>query len=52
MLGYSEAATLDIEHALKDARETGHASTSMFALSHASLAQSCAGNRGSVGACR
>lgn len=38
MLGYPEAAAMDIEHALKDARETGHAATLMFALSHSTLA--------------
>jgi predicted ATPase len=38
ILGYPKAAAVDIEHALKDAREVGHAATSMFALSHASLA--------------
>lgn len=38
MLGYPKAAAVDVEHALKDAREIGHAATSMFALSHASLA--------------
>ena len=39
MLGYPKAAAVDVEHALKDAREIGHAATSMFALSHASLAR-------------
>jgi predicted ATPase len=39
MLGHADAATLDVEHALRDARETGHASTSMFALCHAALAR-------------
>jgi hypothetical protein len=34
MLGYPEAALADVEHALKDSREIGHAATSMFALSH------------------
>jgi class 3 adenylate cyclase/predicted ATPase len=38
ILGYPKATAMDIEHALKDAREVGHAATSMFALSHASLA--------------
>ena len=38
MLGYPEAALADVEHALKDAREIGHAATSMFALSHTALA--------------
>jgi predicted ATPase len=39
MLGYPKAAAVDVECALKDAREIGHAATSMFALSHASLAR-------------
>jgi class 3 adenylate cyclase/predicted ATPase len=39
MLGHPKAAAADIEHALKDAREIGHAATSMYALSHASLAR-------------
>jgi class 3 adenylate cyclase/predicted ATPase len=34
MLGYPEAAAVDAEQALKDARDIGHAATSMFALSH------------------
>ncbi len=38
MLGYPDAALADAEHALKDAREIGHAATSMFALSHTSMA--------------
>ena len=38
MLGYPDAAHADAEHALKDAREVGHAATSMFALSHTSMA--------------
>ena len=33
-LGYPEAALADIEHALEDAREIGHAATLMFALRH------------------
>ena len=32
MLGYPEAALADAEHALKDAREIGHAATLMYAL--------------------
>ena len=39
MLGHPNAAAADIEQALKDGREVGHAATSMFALSHASLAR-------------
>jgi predicted ATPase len=38
MLGYPEAAVQDAEHALADAREIGHVATTMFALSHTSLA--------------
>jgi class 3 adenylate cyclase/predicted ATPase len=37
MLGYPEAAAADTERALKDARDIGHAATSMFALSHTSF---------------
>ena len=36
LLGYSEAALADADHALKDAREIGQAATLMFALTHAS----------------
>ena len=32
VLGYPEAALADAEHALKDAREIGHAATLMYAL--------------------
>jgi len=32
MLGYPEAALADADHALKDAREIGHAATLMYAL--------------------
>ena len=34
LLGYPEAALADAEHALKDAREIGHAATLMYALYH------------------
>ena len=37
-LGHPDSAARDIAHALEDAREIGHAATSMFALSHTSLA--------------
>jgi len=37
LLGYPEAALVDAEHALKDAREIGQAATLMFALAHAWL---------------
>jgi predicted ATPase len=36
-LGYPEAALADTGHALRAAREIGHAATSMYALSHTSL---------------
>jgi predicted ATPase len=36
-LGYPEAALLDAQHALDDAREIGHAATSMYALFHTAL---------------
>ncbi len=34
ILGYPEAARLDVEHALREAREIGQAGTVMFALRH------------------
>lgn len=37
MLGYPRAALADTTQALEEAREIGHAATSMFALSHTSL---------------
>jgi predicted ATPase len=36
LLGYPEAALVDTDHALKDAREMGQAGTLMYALYHAS----------------
>ena len=44
LLGYPEAALADIEHALKDAREIGHAATLMYALFHATLPLVWCGN--------
>jgi predicted ATPase len=38
LLGYPDGAAADMERALADADEIGHAATSMFALSHVSLA--------------
>ena len=38
MLGYPEAALDDIEHALQDAREIGHAATLMYTVANAQLA--------------
>ena len=32
MLGYPDAALADVERAMKDAREIGHAATLMYAL--------------------
>ena len=39
VLGYPDAAAADMESALNEAREIEHAATSMFALSHVSLAR-------------
>lgn len=39
MLGHSDSATRDIEQALNDARDMGHAATAMFALCHTGLAR-------------
>jgi hypothetical protein len=43
-LGYAKAALADAEHALKDAREIGQASTLMYALPWASFTQTFCGN--------
>ncbi len=43
-LGYPEAALTDTEHALKDAREIGHAATLMYALFHTSFPHIWCGN--------
>ena len=43
-LGYAEAALTDTEHALKDAREIGHAVTLTYALNHASITHIHCGN--------
>jgi len=40
-LGYPGAALADVEQALKYARATGHAATSIFALFHASVTHIC-----------
>jgi predicted ATPase len=37
MLGYPEAALSDVDHALEDARQDGHAGTLMYAQFHTSL---------------
>ena len=44
MLGYPEAALADVDQALSDAREIGHAATLLFALSHSSNTHSLCGN--------
>ena len=43
-LGYPEAALTDTEHALKGAREIGHAATLMYALFHTSFPHIWCGN--------
>ena len=37
LLGYPDAALVDADSALNDARETGHAATLMYALNHAAM---------------
>jgi predicted ATPase len=44
VLGYPEAALADTRHAVKDAREIGHAATLMFALTITSYAHICCRN--------
>jgi predicted ATPase len=44
LLGYSDAAQADMNHALKNAREIGQAPSLMFALGHASLVNLQFGN--------
>jgi predicted ATPase/class 3 adenylate cyclase len=44
LLGYPEAACRDIERALRDAREIGHAATLMYAIGHAQLPHVYCGN--------
>jgi predicted ATPase len=44
LLGYSDAALADINHALRNAREIGQAASLMFALHHASLTHVQFGN--------
>jgi predicted ATPase len=43
-LGYPKAALADTEHALKDAREIGQATTLMYALTWTSITQTLCGN--------
>jgi predicted ATPase len=44
VLGYPEAALADVDDALKDAREIGHAASLMLALTMTSLTLICCGN--------
>ena len=44
ILGYPASAQTDAEHALSNARETGHAVTLMYALTHVSMTHFCCGN--------
>ena len=50
ILGYPEAARLDVEHAIKDAREIGQAATLMFALHHLIPVHIWRGNYGTANA--
>jgi class 3 adenylate cyclase/predicted ATPase len=50
MLGYPEAALADADHALRDAREIGHAATLMYALSLTSNTQTMCGKYGAANA--
>jgi class 3 adenylate cyclase/predicted ATPase len=44
ILGYPVSAQADAEDALSNARETGHAVTLMYALTHVSMTHFCSGN--------
>ena len=44
MLGYIEAAFIDLDQAIKDARKIGHAATLAYALFHASITHLCSRN--------
>ena len=44
ILGYPVSAQADAEDALSNARETGHAVTLMYALTHGSMTHFCCGN--------
>jgi class 3 adenylate cyclase/predicted ATPase len=44
MLGYPQAAIADVEQAVKEARELGHAATLMYALLHASITHTYQGS--------
>jgi class 3 adenylate cyclase/predicted ATPase len=50
LLGHPDAALADAEHALRDAREIGHAATLMYALSHGAFARYQCGNYASANA--
>jgi predicted ATPase len=44
LLGYPEAALVDVQNALDNAREIGHAATLMYALLYASFSHACCAN--------
>ena len=44
LLGYPEAALMDVQNALDNAREIGHAATLMYALMYASFSHCCCAN--------
>ena len=44
LLGYPEAALVDVQNALDSAREIGHAATLMYALLYASFSHACCAN--------
>jgi predicted ATPase len=48
LLGYPDAALADAEHAVRNAREIGHAATLMYALSHGCFARYQCGNYASA----
>jgi hypothetical protein len=50
MLGYPDAAFADAEHALEDARESGHAVTLMLPLMFGGLTKIVRGNYGAANA--
>src|SRR5262249_15994157 len=48
LLGYPDAALVDADHAVRNAREIGHAATLMYGLSHGCFAHYQCGNFGSA----
>ena len=44
VLGYPVSAQAEAEHALSHARDTGHAATLMYVLTHVSTTHLCCGN--------